>query len=65
MAAALMDPNDNKSSFLAMEVEPVTAIDPNSWKWEDQQLDATFGTRPTRCPVTIRGGTAWIDHSFW
>ena len=28
MAAAQMDPNDKKSSVLAMEVEPVTIIDP-------------------------------------
>ena len=28
MAAAHMDPNDNKRSVLAMEVEPVTVADP-------------------------------------
>ena len=29
MAAAQMDPNDKKNSVPAMEVEPVTATDPN------------------------------------
>ena len=33
-----MDPNDKKSSVLAMEVNPVTAIDPFFCKWEDQRL---------------------------
>ena len=41
MAAAQMDPNDKKSSVLAMEAEPVTATDPKFWKWVDQRLDDT------------------------
>ena len=53
-----MDPNDKKSSILATEVEPITVIDPKFWKWEDQRLDATLGTRPTRSVVTIGGGTS-------
>ena len=52
-----MDPNDNRRSFLAIEMETVNATDPKFWKWADQQLDATLGTRPTRSPVTNRGGT--------
>ena len=60
-----MDPNDKKSSVLAMEVEPVTVTDPKFWKWADQRLDATLVTRPTRSPVTDRGGTSQIDQSFW
>ena len=48
MAAAQMDPNDKKSSILDIEVEPVTFTDPKFWKWADQRLDATLGTRPKR-----------------
>ena len=48
MAAAQMDPNDKKSSILAMELEPITVTDPKFWKWADQRLDATLGTRPTK-----------------
>ena len=54
-----------KSSALAMEVEPVTVIDPTFWKWEDQRLDATLGTRQTRYIVARRSGTSHIDQSFW
>ena len=43
-----MDTNNTKSSVLAMELQPVTTTDPTFWKWEDQRLDATLGTRPTR-----------------
>ena len=35
MEAAQMDPNDKKISILAMEVEPVTVIDPKFWKWSE------------------------------
>ena len=31
MTAAQMDPNNNKISTLAMEVEPVTVTDPKFW----------------------------------
>ena len=48
-----------------MEVEPVTAKDPKLWKWEDQKLDATVGTSPTRSIVTKRSGTSQIYQSFW
>ena len=65
MAAAQMDPKENKSSVLAMEVEPVTATDPKFWKWADQILDATLGTRPTRSIVTRRSGTSQIDQYLW
>ena len=41
-----MEPNDKKS-FLDIEVEPVTVKEPKFWKWADQILDATLGTRPT------------------
>ena len=64
MAAAQMDPNDKKSSILAMEVEPVTVTDPKFWKWADQRLDATLGTRPTRSVVTRGSGTSQIEHYF-
>ena len=60
-----MDPNDRENSVLAMEVNPVTATDPKFWKWVDQRLDATLGTRPTRSPVMDRGSTSHIDQSFW
>ena len=60
-----MDPNNKKSSILAIEVEPVTVTDPKFWKWADQRLDATLGTRPTRSIVTRRIGISQIDHSFW
>ena len=59
-----MDPNDKKRSFLAMEVEPVTVIDPKFWKWADQRLDATLGTRPTISVVTRKSGTSQIDQHF-
>ena len=65
MAAAQMDPNNNKISVLFMEVEPVTVTDPSFWKWADQRLNATLRTRPTRSIVTIRSGTSHIDQSFW
>ena len=52
-----MDPNDKKSSILAMEVEPVTFTDPKFWKCADQRLDATLVTRPTRSVVTRKSGT--------
>ena len=65
MAAAQMDPNDKKSIILAMEVEPVTVTDPKFWKWADQILDATLGTRPTRSVLTRGSGTSHIDQSFW
>ena len=65
MAAAQMDPSDNKSSVLAMEVEPVTATDPKFWKWSDQRLDDKLVTRTERPPVTDRGVTSQIDKYFW
>ena len=65
MAAEHMEPNDKNSIVLAMDVEPVTTIDPKFWKWEDQKLDDKFVTRPTRSAVINRGGTANIDQSFW
>ena len=65
MAAAQMDPNDKKSSILAMKVEPVTVTDPTFWKWADQRLYATLGTRPTRSVVTRGISTSHIDQSFW
>ena len=52
-----MDPNNKISSILDMEAEPVTVTDPKFWKWEDQRLDATLRTRPTRSVVTRRSGT--------
>ena len=64
MAAAQVDPNDKKISVLAVEVEPVTITDPKFWKWADQILDATLGTKPTRSIVTRRSGTSQIDQSF-
>ena len=60
-----MDPNYKNISVLAMKVEPVTATDPKFWKWADQQLDDTLGTRPTRYLVTNRCGTSQIDQLFW
>ena len=38
-----MNPNGEKISVLAMEVEPITVTDPKVWKWEDQILDSTLG----------------------
>ena len=64
MVAAQMDPNNQKKSVLAMEVEPVTINNPIIWKLSDQGLDATLGTRPTRYIVTRRRGTSQIDQSF-
>ena len=58
MSAAQMGPNDKKISVLAIEVEPVTVTDPKFWKWADQRLDATLGTRPTSSLVTRRSGTS-------
>ena len=60
-----MDPKYKKISLLAMEVEPVTVTDPTFWKWADQILDATLGTRPTISVATRRSGTSQIDQSFW
>ena len=60
-----MDPNYKKSSVLAMEVDPVIATDPKFWKWADQRLDATLGTRTTISVFTRRSGTLQIDKSFW
>ena len=60
-----MDPNDKKIIVLAMEVEPVTAIDPKFWKWADHRLDATLGTRPKISIVTRRSGTSQIGLSLW
>ena len=65
MAASLMDPNNKKSSFLAMEVEPVTVAYQKFWKWADQRLDATLVTSPTRSIVTRRSSKLQIDRSFW
>ena len=65
MAAAHLDPNDKKSSVLAMEVGPVTATEPKFWKWTDQRLDATLGKIPTIYPVTNRDDTAHIYQTFW
>ena len=65
MAAAHMDPNDKKTSVLAMEVEPVIIIDTKCWKWADQRLDATLRTSPTRSIVKRRSDTSQIDQSFW
>ena len=65
MVTAQMEPNDKKSSFLAIEVEPVTATDPKFYKWEYQRLYATLGTRLKISPVANRGGTPYIDQSFW
>ena len=64
MAAAQMDPNNKKSSVLAIEVEPVTVINSKIWKWADQRLDATLGTRTTISIVTRRSGTSQIDQYF-
>ena len=65
MTAAQMNPNDKKSSILAMEVEPVTFTDPIFLKWADQILDATLETIPTRSVVTRESGTSQIDQYFW
>ena len=65
MATSQVEPSDKKSSFLAMEVDPVTSTDPKFWKWVDQRLDATLGTRPTISPVMNRGSTSQIDKYFW
>ena len=65
MMAAQMDPKDKKTSALAMEVEPVTVIDPEFLKGAYQRLDATLGTRSTISLFTRRGGTSQIDKSFW
>ena len=48
-----------------MEVEPVTVTDPKCWKWEDEKLDATLGTRSTRSVVMKGSCTSQIDNSFW
>ena len=60
-----MDPNNKKSSILAMEVEPFTVTDPKFCKWADHRLDAPLGTRLTRSVVTRRSGTSQIDQSLW
>ena len=57
MVAAQMDPNYKNRSVLSIEVEPVTATDLNLWKWEDQRLNATLGTRTKIFPVNNRSGT--------
>ena len=36
IAAAQMDTNDKNISVVAMDVEPVSATDPEFWKWADQ-----------------------------
>ena len=59
-----MDPGDKNSSVLAMEVGPVTATDQLFLKLEDQRLDDTLVTRPTRFPVMDRGFISRIDKSF-
>ena len=46
-------------------MEPVIATEPTFWKWVDQRLNATLGTRPTISIVTRRSGTSQIDQSFW
>ena len=46
-------------------MEPVTATYPKFWKWSDQRLDATLGTRTTKSLVTRSSGTSQIDQSFW
>ena len=46
-------------------MEPVIITDPNFWKWAEQRLDATLGTRPTLSIVTIRSGTPQIDQYLW
>ena len=48
-----------------MGVDPVTTTDPQNWKWAEHRLDATLGTRPTRSPVTDRGGTSQIVQYYW
>ena len=65
MAAAQIDPNNNKFSILSMEVVPSTVTYPKFWKWADHRLDATLGTSPTIFIVTRRSGTSKIDQSFW
>ena len=46
-------------------MEPITVTDPKFWKWADQILDATLGTRPIISIFTRRSGTSHIDQSFW
>ena len=58
-------PQQQKSSVLAMEVEQFTVTNPKVWKWADQRLDSTLGTRPTRSIVTRGRGTSQIDQYFW
>ena len=65
VAAAQMEPNNRKICVLVMQVKPVTITEPKCWKWVDQRLDDTLGTRPTRSIVMIRSGTSQIDQSFW
>ena len=60
-----MGPSDKKSSFLAMEVDPVTSTYSKFWKWADQILYDTLVTRTIRYPFTDRGGISQIDKSFW
>ena len=61
MSVAQIDPNDNKSSVLDMEVDPVTATDSKFWKRENQLLDALLRTIPTRYQVANRVGNSHID----
>ena len=48
-----------------MEVEPFVFTDPKKWKWADQILDATLGTRTKIYIVTRRSGTSHIDQYLW
>ena len=53
-----------KEKFSGHGSETSNRLDPKFWKWANQRLDATLGTRPTRSIVTRRSGTSQIDHSF-
>ena len=58
MVAAQMGPNEKKNQCPDHGSGTSDRHRPNIWKWADQRLDATLGTRSIRYIVTRRSGTS-------
>jgi hypothetical protein len=57
--------NTSGNSYLSLAVEAVTEGDDDYFfRWIDQQLDSTFGPRPSKGPTghNNRGGMALVTH---
>ena len=64
MAAGKIDVLDKKSGILALNVEPVTAMDESLCNWVEHQLYATLGSNPHIIAPSM-AGPPHMTAAFW